>query len=116
MKRKIHRESDSSFWTRRDFLGATASVTGVAIFSSPLQAFEVGAELPTFRFRVQRDQDLLSLGFSFINFERHDDELRAVGLGQSLLVVRFPPQNLAESVFDREPDSKQFEFTPLKLP
>jgi hypothetical protein len=87
--------------TRREFIAITSGAAGVALTSPPVMAENIGAELPTHRFRIRRQEDLLSLELSFINFERKGDELRALGSGRSLVVVRFPSQNLAEARFDK---------------
>jgi hypothetical protein len=70
------------------------------LLSDPVPAADIGAELPTHRFRVCRDEDFFDLEFSFINFELRDHRLLALGHGSSSVVVRFPPQNLAEAIFD----------------
>ena len=105
------RSSESSVrFDRREFLFLASGTAGV-ILSSPSVAADIGAELPTHRFRVRRDADLLSLDFRFVNFARHDDELLALGAGRSLVIVSFPPQNLAEARFD-----KVLEKAPRKSP
>jgi hypothetical protein len=102
--------------SRREFLGVTAGVSGALLLSDPVAAIEIGAELPTYRFRVRRDRDLLSLEFSFVNFERVGPQLRARGSGRSLVIVRFPPQNLAEALFDFPPTDSAYEVAPLPPP
>lgn len=104
---------------RREFLAITSGALGIALAEPYVDAAEIGAELPTHRFRVRRDADLLSLEFRFVNFERRGDVLHALGAGRSLVIVRFPPQNLAEARFDKtagfdkEPDpNKPPERTP----
>ena len=101
---------------RREFLIATAGVSGALLLSDPSSAIEVGAELPTHRVRVRRDRDLLVLEFSFVNFERISGQLRAIGAGRSLAIVRFPPQNLAEAIFDFPAPVNGYEVTPLSPP
>ncbi len=102
--------------TRRAFLQATAAGTGVLLAIDPSPAAELGAELPTHRFRVVRDVDLLALEFSFVNFDVHGEQLCARGFGQSLVIVRFPGQNLAEAVFDEPPNESEFEIGRLTEP
>lgn len=87
---------------RREFLALASGAVGIALTESPLLlAEEFGQELPTHRFRVRRDADLMSLELSFVNFERRGDILKSLGAGRSLVIVRFPPQNLAEARFDK---------------
>jgi len=97
--------------TRRDFLWAASTATGVLLFSDPLFANHHG--LPTVRVRIRRAFDLLALDLKFVNFERRKNELVALGGGQSLVIVRFPPQNLAEAIFNRQKAKPGFEETPL---
>ena len=91
---------------RREFLALMSGALAHSVVGRPLRADDLGAELPTFRFRVRRDADLLSLDFRFVNFERRDDTLHALGSGRSRVVVRFPPQNLAEARFDKAATKK----------
>src|SRR5687767_11272600 len=94
--------------TRRQFVAASAMGTcGVLMTEAPLLAEDLGEELPTHRFRVRRDSDLLSLELSFVNFERRGDILHSLGGGRSLVIVRFPPQNLAEARFDKSAHEKK---------
>lgn len=86
---------------RREFLALASGAVGVALSGRPSLAADLGQELPTHRFRVRRDADLLALDFRFVHFERRVDVLRSLGGGRSLVIVRFPPQNLAEARFDK---------------
>jgi hypothetical protein len=98
--------ADSLKISRREFLGVSLG-SGFLLVSDPLEGAEVGAELPTHSFKVRRAYDLLNLEFSFVNFEVKKGDLVALGQGRSLVIVRFPPQNLAEAIFDRPaPDPK----------
>jgi hypothetical protein len=100
-------------WTRRDFFTIAGAATGALLAFDPTKAAEVGAELPTHRFRIRRDEDLLSLEVSFVNFEINDGKLCSLGAGRSLIIVRFPPQNLAEAIFDYPPPQDGYEIAPI---
>jgi hypothetical protein len=104
---------ESIEFTRREFLAISSGVVGYSLTAPPALAEEIGEELPTHRFRVRRDADLLSLEISFVNFERKKGFLCALGAGRSLVIVRFPPQNLAEAIFDRPPSGLGFEIQPI---
>ncbi len=69
--------------TRREFLKAGTTGSGLLLLADPTVAGDIGAELPTFRFQVRRDSDLLSLYFRFVNFDRRGDMLHALGSGRS---------------------------------
>jgi hypothetical protein len=86
---------------RREFLRISTGAIGAVLFAEPTRAVELGQEFPTHRFRVRRDADLLSLEFSFVNFERRRDMLLSLGAARSLVIVRLPPQNIAEARFDK---------------
>ena len=105
--------------SRREFL-EVAAVTGFLVASDQAAADVLGAELPTHRIRIRRARDFLNLDLSFVNFDVRGNELYAVGGGRSLIIVRFPPQNLAEAIFDKQPPKpgaeNAFENAPLPLP
>jgi hypothetical protein len=118
MSRMSHRPALASSLnvSRREFLGAAAGVSGALLLNDPAAAVDLGPDLPSYHVRVRRDVDLLSLELTFKNFAERPDELVALGAGQSLVIVRFPPQNLAEAVFNRRPPNEEFEFAPLLIP
>ena len=83
---------DETFFVLR--LGA-----GTVFLTDPAEAVGLGSDLPSHRFVVRRASDLLALEFQFVNFGIEKGELVALGAGRSLIIVRFPPQNLAEALF-----------------
>lgn len=98
MKKKVEGQGGP---LRRKFLQASALAGTVAAFPAaiipPAWARE---DLPTLPFRILRATDLLNLEVRFHNFQRKQNLLRPLGLGQSTIVLLFPPQNVAEAVFD----------------
>jgi hypothetical protein len=101
-KTNLNSDVGQTRFDRREFLTLASGTVGVALASAPLLAGDISDELPTHRFSVRRDVDLLSLKFEFVNFERRGNLLKSLGAGRSLVVVHFPPQNLAEARFDKE--------------
>lgn len=94
--------------SRREFLqvGAMGTV-GLLTTADPTSADNIHSGLPTFFFRARRGRDLVDLELRFINFTTQEDELVALGGGESKIVVRFPPQHLAEAAFtDPDPYSE----------
>src|SRR5256885_1980782 len=98
-RRLLARNHKESSFTRREFFHSCATGTGVLLLCDPSAAAEFGTELPTHRFRVRRDVDLLDLTLSFVNFREQNGFLEAIGRGQSKVVVGFPPQNIGEASF-----------------
>jgi hypothetical protein len=96
------------FLNRRAFLQIGGGTVGAFSAWSHLDAKDFNHPFPVHRFRVRRDLDLLSLEFTFQNFARIGEELVALGGRQARVIVRFPPQNLAEARFDKaaEPGPK----------
>ncbi|UFZ06355.1 hypothetical protein LQG66_08680 [Bradyrhizobium ontarionense] len=102
--------------SRRDFLkiGLTTA-GGLALQGGLLGPGFAMERLPTLAYRLLRDTDFLNVEVRFINFERKDGNLLPLGLGQSSVAVIFPPQNLAEAIFDeRHAPNSGFENDPLK--
>jgi hypothetical protein len=102
-------------FSRREFL-EVAAASGFLLASDPLQGAEIGSELPTHRFQIRRPHDLLNLEFTFVNFKTQGRDLVALGQGRSLINVRFPAQNLAESIFDRPPADPTYDMPPIPYP
>jgi hypothetical protein len=101
--------------SRRDFLkiGFTTA-GGLALQGGLLGPSFASEELPTLAYRLLRDTDFLNVEVRFVNFECRDGLLRPLGLGQSSVVVVFPPQNLAEAIFDEvHRDPARFENDPI---
>ena len=98
--------------SRREFL----LVSGTAVSASWSYAAELEALIrpPTFVARVRRDRDLLQLELAFIGFREKDGWLVASPGNRSLVAVHFPPQNLAEALFDRKEDPNA-EHQPLPI-
>lgn len=97
--------------TRREFLAA-AGLGGV------VAAAEFGrlGQAPTFVVRVRRAFDLLDLELAFIGFREHDQHLVASPGSRPLVAVHFPPQNLAEAIFDEKHDlQSEHEVDPLVI-
>jgi hypothetical protein len=96
-----------------------AAGVSVATLGQELLGGEVGWELPTFRYQVLRDVDLLAVTFTFVNFRRvavpgprrpePEECLVSFGDGRSTVVVEFPPQNIAEAIFVEQFGSDDFE-------
>src|SRR5437867_10594240 len=97
--------------TRREFLAAgSAGITGA------LLADDFGSIAAPSRhvFRVRRDRDLLDLEIEFVNFREVGGQwLRSAPAGRSRVIVHFPPQNLAEAIFDEVHKLNDFEIDPL---
>jgi hypothetical protein len=95
--------------SRRHFLQAgVVGAVGVFVTRDPGFADDVRSGLPTFFFRTRRGRDLLDVELRFVNFTIQGTELVALGSGESKVVVRFPPQHLAEAAFtDPDPQSEQ---------
>jgi hypothetical protein len=101
--------------SRRDFLKVSATTAGGLVLQSQLYGSVFATEgLPTIPYRLLRQADFLNVEVRFINFKREDGKLKPLGLGQSSIAVIFPPQNLAEAIFDEvhQPDS-EFENDPI---
>lgn len=98
--------------SRREFL----LVSGTAVSASWSYAAELEALIrpPTFVARVRRDRDLLQLELAFIGFREKDGLLIPTPGNRSLVAVHFPPQNLAEALFERK-DDPNAEHQPLPL-
>ena len=87
-----------SWLTRREFFAAS-SLGAVGMLSA--DEFGTVATAPRHVFRVRRDRDLLDLEIEFVNFrEVGGHSLRSAAAGRSRIIVHFPPQNLAEAIFD----------------
>jgi len=109
--------ADAVTFTRRGFLSLSLGSGCFLRPTSPSLGNGNRATLPTHRFRVRRSYDLLNCEFTFVNFALRGHDLLALGQGQSLVIVRFPPQNLAEAIFDKPPANKaRSEIEPLSLP
>lgn len=111
-----HRAAYHSPWswlTRREFLAAgSVSVAGM------LFADQFGATAQTQRhvFRVRRDCDLLDLEIEFVNFREVSGRwLQSAAASLSWVIVHFPPQNLAEAIFNDPGGDDVFEVKPLPL-
>lgn len=84
---------------RRELLQGGAILGTAAGFSAVSSAW-AREDLPMLSFRVLRAADLLNLEARFHNFSKQQNLLKPLGLGQSTVVLHFPPQNIAEAVFD----------------
>ena len=100
--------------SRRKFLQAGLGVgAGVLLpqeFGHPAWAAE---DLPTRSYRLLRYSDFLNVEVRFVNFRLTDQWLEPLGLGQSSVVVVFPPQNLAEAIFDERHNDPDYENDPI---
>ncbi|MFT3880791.1 MAG: hypothetical protein QM703_14160 [Gemmatales bacterium] len=83
--------------SRREFMLAS----GTALMGTSLLAddFDVQSLPSRHVFRLSRDLDLLNLEIEFVQFRERKGFLESIGAGRSLVVVHFPPQNLAEATF-----------------
>jgi hypothetical protein len=111
-KADISVEKQQLLLTRREFLsiGAVGAI-GVVFLAELAQA--IGSEIrDSLVYRLNRDVDLMQLEVCFIRFRRKGNDLEPIGSGDSLVALRFPPQNLAEAIFDEVPNA-EFETKPL---
>ena len=98
--------------TRREFLISSMAFGAATLFAKPAEGT---TESFDHVFRVIRDDDLMQLEFHFLRWRRMNGKLRAMGTGDSLIAVRFPPQNLAEAIFEEKHDEEGFENAPLPV-
>lgn len=86
--------------TRREFL----AVGGAAI-AAAAAADEFGGQglTPRFVARLRRDRDMLAIDLEFVHFRAVGGVLRAADGGRARVIAHFPPQNLAEALFDSVP-------------
>jgi hypothetical protein len=79
-RRRLTRTQSTQF-SRRDFIRTCVGGTGTLLLSDPTKAADLGARLPSHRFSVRRDSDLLDLEFTFVNFTATGERLVALGGG-----------------------------------
>src|ERR1700730_10028421 len=100
--------------SRRNLLKAGLTTT-TGLLLPPWSGHDALAaeELHTLRYRLLRDTDLLNVEIRFINFRREKQLIWPLGLGQSLIAVILPPQNIAEAIFDEVHRDPNFENDPI---
>lgn len=114
--RRMKSKSSSLYVSRRQFLHFGATVGTGLLLPSVISGAEAAEDLPTYAYRLLRDTDLLNVEVRFINFKLSDTrplKLRPLGEGQSSIALIFPPQNLAEAIFDERHDDANFENDPI---
>lgn len=100
-------------FSRREFLQAGLSAGAGLLLPTGIIGAHAAEELPTLSYRLLRDDDLLNVEVRFINFGNVGQRLLPLGEGQSSIAVIFPPQNLAEAIFDERHDDLDFENDPI---
>ncbi len=103
--------------SRRTFLSVgTAGFVGSALLPEFLKAVGLSVD-DSIIVRLVRDVDLMQLEARFIRFRKRDGWLEPLPSGGSLVALRFPPQNLAEAIFDEIPHpASAMENGPLTGP
>lgn len=100
--------------SRRDFLKVGAAAAGGLALQSGLHGSVFATEgLKTRAYRLLRQSDFLNVEVRFVNFDEADGLLKPLGMGQSSIAVIFPPQNLAEAIFDEVHNDSTFENDPI---
>jgi hypothetical protein len=106
--RDPRRDLESGNLSRRQFL-----IVGGAAAATPVLADEFHRLGQASRriARLRRDRDLLNIEVEFVGFREEKGIL--IAANDSYVVLHFPPQNLAESVFEEKQGANPGEIAPL---
>ncbi len=103
-------------FTRRHFLKGGLLTAGAVVLPSSRLLGALTDDVAPITFRVVRDDDLLNLEIQFVGFFKRPGQLVPLGMGRSAIVAVFPPQNVAEALFDEVHNFRDYENDPLCVP